>query len=131
MLSNLPLIRPGSIQAEELLRLTYLRRVFRESSNFHISIPFPFIHFPFLSPNKSMIYERYKSQVSELKDFIFEKTVPKKLHGQTLNGPSKSSFQILFYFCFYSIMFPSISLLFSFLFFFVFVCYIIFIRLIF
>lgn len=29
----------------------------------------------------------YKNQVNELKDLIYEKCVPKKMHGQTLTGP--------------------------------------------
>jgi hypothetical protein len=35
----------------------------------------------------SSLRPEYKHQVAELKDFIFEKCVPKKLHGQNLNGP--------------------------------------------
>jgi len=35
----------------------------------------------------SQLRPEYRAQVNELKDFIFEKCVPKKLHGSNLNGP--------------------------------------------
>jgi len=36
---------------------------------------------------ETQLRPEYRQQVNELKDFIFEKCVPKKLHGQNLNGP--------------------------------------------
>lgn len=35
----------------------------------------------------SQLRPEYRAQVNDLKDFIYEKCVPKKLHGENLNGP--------------------------------------------